>query len=384
VRRSIAKFVTLGLGAATLAGIGYTALAIARVRAFREAAARYRPRCAAGVTILKPLHGDEPHLFENLCSFCEQDYPEFQVLFAAADPRDPALEVAREVARRFPRLDITIVDTHGARAANPKIANVLAMMPYARHGLIVVADSDIRVGPAYLHAVASCFDDSRTGAATCVYGGVPNPTLTAQLGAMHVNDHFAPSVLVANALEDLTYCFGATMAVRREVLEQIGGFEALADRLADDYVLGNRVSAAGYRVALVPYAVATRVADESLRALWRHERRWARTIAGQRRIGYAGSVLTYALPLATVFYAAARTRSAAALCLIAAAARARLHYEARRTFAPGTRPAPWLIPLRDALSVAVWASAFFARRVHWQDAAYAVEPDGRMIGSKEM
>lgn len=382
---SIGKFLTFAAGAGAIAGIAYTAIAIARVRAFRMNASRGTPRSTAPVTILKPLHGDEPHLFENLCSFCDQDYGAFQVIFGAADPADPALDVARAVAARFPEREIEIVAGNAAAAGNPKIGNLLGMIGHARYPLIAIADSDIRVGRSYLHAVASCFDDAHVGAATCIYGGIPGASAASRLGAMHINDQFAPSVMVAGALEPLTYCFGATMAVRRDVLERIGGLQTLAGHLADDYLLGKRVTQAGYRVALVPQPVQTTVCDDTLSELWRHERRWSRAILGERPAGYLGSIVTYALPLAAMFTLASRTPLSAIVLASAAAMRVALHFESRRAFAPQTPPSPWLIPLRDCFGLAVWASAFFGKRVYWKSDRYQLEAGGRMApGTKEM
>jgi ceramide glucosyltransferase len=259
------------------------------------------------------------------------------------------------------------------------------MIERARHPVLAIADSDIRVDRTYLQAVASCFEDPHVGAATCIYGGVPNGTFAARLGAMHVNDAFAPSVMVAQAIEPLTYCFGATMAVRRDVLDRIGGLEALADHLADDYLLGKYVAQAGYRVALVPYAVQTFVSDDTLAALWRHERRWSRAILGQRPAGYAGSIVTYALPFAAACAAFSRTPLSAAALVVAAGLRTWLHFEGRRTFAPQSRATPWLIPLRDLFGISVWLSAFFGSRVHWKSDAYQLRAGGRMTaGTKEM
>jgi ceramide glucosyltransferase len=372
-------------GTLATAGVAYNAFALTRVRAFRRSEHPRAERATPGMTILKPLFGEEPQLFENLSSFCDQAYPQFQVIFGAADECDPALEVARAVKDRFPDRDIEIVAGNAKPAANPKIGNLLGLVERARHPLIVIADSDIRVGVDYLAAIASCFDDPRTGAATCLYGGVPFGGFAATLGAMYVNDQFAPSVTVANAIEPLTYCFGATMAFRADVLEHIGGLESVAQHLADDYLLGKLVTDAGYRVTLAPYAVQTTVSDASVAALWRHEVRWARTVYGQRAVGYAGSILTYGLPFAAACAALARTPPAFGLLSVSAALRTWLHYMAREAFAPQTRATPWLIPLRDLFGIAVWASAFFGNRVYWRNSGYRLGTGGRMAaGPKEM
>ena len=374
------KLRTLACGAAllgSLAGIAYTAAAIARVRAFRR-----RPvpdsREQPPITILKPLHGSEPHLYENLRSLCSQTYPRFQVIFCAARSDDPALEIAARLQREFPACDIEIAGGHAKPAPNPKIGNLLGGIDRAKYGIIAIADSDISAGPGYLHALAAGFEDERTGAVTCLYGGLAQGTVASQLGAMHVNEVFAPSALVAQALEPLSYCFGATMAVRREVLEAGGGLQSLAEHLGDDYVLGQIVTHAGYRVELSPFAVRTDVTDATIRELWVHELRWARTIRAARPAGYAGSIVTYPLVWSLLFALLSGTPIAWVVVAIAAALRVALHAEGRKTFAPENRPAPWLVPVREALGVAVWAAAFLGGSVRWRGADYGLEATGRM------
>jgi ceramide glucosyltransferase len=366
----------------TAAGVAYTAIAISRVRAFRKTLAETHTTFAPGITVLKPLHGGEPGLYANLRSLCDQTYPSFQIIFGAAGRDDPALEIARRLQREYPQRDIEIVSGVAKPANNPKIGNLLGMIGRAKHSLIAIADSDIHVGPGYLQAVASCFTDPNVGAATCIYGGTPNGSLPSALGAMFVNDQFSPSVLVALALEPLTYCFGATMAVRAELLERIGGLQALADHLGDDYMLGNLVTRAGYRVELCPYVVHTDVNERDIRSLWLHELRWARTIRAARPAGYAGSIVTYVLPLAIAFALLSPSAIAGMLVLaLAATLRTLLHDEAQKTFAPHDRRTPWLIPVRDALSVGVWCASFLGQRVAWRGDRYRVNSDGRMVGS---
>jgi ceramide glucosyltransferase len=195
---------------------------------------------------------------------------------------------------------------------------------------------------------------------------------------MHVNDGFAPSVLVAEALEPLTYCFGATMAVRRDVLERAGGLAALGDHLGDDYLLGQAVVRAGYRVELASYIVQTAVDDLAFGSIWRRELRWARTISAVRPAGFAASGITHALPFSLAFAAVSRTPVSLGTAALAAVLRVLLHYESGKTFAPDVARSPLLIPFRDVLSFAVWAASFFGRRVEWRSHGYEVEAGGRM------
>jgi ceramide glucosyltransferase len=369
-------------GAAALlvtgAGLAYMGFAIKRIRDFRRTPVRGASTFTPPVTIFKPLHGDEPRLYENLRSFCDQDYRAYQVIFGAANENDPAIEIARRLQREFSKCDIAIVAGSQSAVRNPKVGNLIAMREHAKHEIFLIADSDMHAGRDYLRAVMAPFEDAGVGAVTCIYGGNADSRLPSQLGAMHVNDQFVPSVLVATALEPLTYCFGATMAVRRDVLERIGGFEELGRHLGDDYTLGKLVAEAGYGVELSPYVVHTTVAEADLASLWLHELRWARTILAQRPAGYTGSVVTFPLPFAAAFAALVPSTLGIVTLVLTIALRTLLHFEAGRTFAPHVRATPWLIPLRDGLGLGVWFAAFLGKRVRWRDSRYEVKAGGHM------
>ncbi len=372
------KIATGVLLAASLAGIAYLVAAIASVAAFRR-----RRYPAAGlcppVTVLKPVCGLEHGLYENLRSFCDQDYPEFQVIFGVRDPEDPALPVVRRVIRDFPAAEPVLLVGGAADAANLKVSSLVNMFPAARHDLIVVADSDMRVDRNYLRGVASAFGDPRVGAATCLYSGTPVGGIASRLGAMFINDWFLPSVLVALAFQELRFCFGATMAVRREALGAIGGFGALAPYLADDYMLGDLVARHGYRVALSPYVVECVVAEAGPRSLVAHELRWARTVRACRPAGYAFSIIgNGAVSLALLhFLASGFGVAGGALLLLAVALRVVLHAGARSVARVPGPAEPWLVPLRDLLCLAIWAASFWGRGVRWRGRRFSVRPDGR-------
>lgn len=375
--KRLRKIAEIGALALAAAGMGYTAFAISRVRRFRQRVQAAPSGTQPPITILKPLYGDEPLLYENLRSFCEQIYPRYQVIFGARNANDPALAIAGRLINDLPGHDLLAVVTADANAANPKIANLVGMLPSAKYDMLVIADSDIRTGPGYLAAIASSFDEPDVGAVTCLYGGTPSHDLAAQLGTLFVNDRFIPSVLVATALEPLTYCFGATMAVRREVLQQIGGLEMLSGNLGDDYVLGRLVTNAGYRVGLCPYVVQTTITDKDLAAVWRHQLRWQRTIKASRPAGFAGSFITYSLPLAAIAALVARSPVTAGATVSAALTlRFMLHGEARKTFAPHVRPPEWLVAASDFFSLATWAASFFTDDVTWRGSDYLIDTKG--------
>jgi ceramide glucosyltransferase len=354
-------------GAATVAALGYGAFALARVGVFARRARESAADASPSVSILNPLYGDDPELEANLRSFVEQDYPQHQVVFGVHDEGDAALPVARRVAAAYPDRAVDVSVGGAPDVANPKIANLISMLRLARGDVVVIADSDMRVDPAYVRTVTAPLADARVGVVTALYAGIPAAGLASALGAMFITEQFAPSVLVALALEPLRYCFGATMALRRSVLQAVGGLETLGPHLADDHVLGQLVSELGFEVVLSRYVVRNVVAEPGLAALWRHELRWHRTIRSVRPLGYAFMFLTYPLPLAVAFLVLARRRALPfAAVVLAAALRAALQRAA--SAALGVPPAaPWLIPLRDAFGLAVWACAARGRSVRWRE-----------------
>jgi len=371
MRRS---FFGIALSIAALGGVGYLGFALTRVREFKR---RERERAGAlpPVSILKPLHGEEADLFENLRSFCEQNYPIFEVILGVHDVHDPALETAQQIVARYPdRARLTIGDGT-ADAGNPKVANLSGMIGIARHGIVVMADADMRVSATYLRRLVAPFEAEDVGAVTCLYVGSPNSNVPSQLGAMFINEQFAPSVLVAMALEPLRYCFGATIAVRRSVLDAIGGFAALREHVADDHLLGKLVTDRGLRVVLSNYVVENVIDEPSFESLWTRELRWSRTIRSVRPLGHAFSFLTFGLPLATLAALATRGRYGTLLLLaLAAGLRVALHLEAKAG-------STFLIPLRDALSFAVWAASFVGRDVEWRGQRLELDAQGEILES---
>ncbi len=354
-----------------LAAALYLAVANLRIAAFGRRPLELASEFLPSMTILKPMAGTEPDLYDNLRSFCEQEYDEFEVIFCLHSDRDPALRTVERIAAEFPSR-VRIAVGEDASIANPKIAN-LAKSGAEPHGeIVVIADSDIRVGRDYLRALAASFATRRVGATTCLYCAIPNSSLISRVGAMQIEEIFIPSVLVAIALGELRFCLGATMAVRRNVLEEIGGLAPLGRFLADDHALGELVCDRGYRVELSRYVVSTLVTETTLRSLWSHELRWARTNLALAPAGYAFSFLIYALPLAVLYLVVSRNL-ALGLPLVAVVLFLRiiLHRLTREALRVSHRGNAWLIPLRDFLSLLVWAASFFGRRVRWRTRIYS-------------
>jgi ceramide glucosyltransferase len=367
-----ARVLAAGLDVATITAIGYAAVAILCVARFRRRKPEPRTADLPAVSLLVPMRGDEPGLEENLRAFAMQDYPVCQLVLGVASADDRALTIARRVAAALPDRNIEINVGEAHSAPNPKIANVLSMMRIVRHKVLILADSDTRVNSAYVRSVTAPLNEPGVGAVTCLFAGVPGGTFSAKLGAMFINEQFVPSVLVNCLFGPPRHCLGPTNAVRSAVLATIGGFEALASHLADDFMLGNYIAARGLRVVISPYVVRTIVSDSSLAKLWDHELRWHRTIRGVQPAGYAGMFLTYPLPLALLaFLLAPRPKRAVAL-FVAALARIALQRVAGSAFGVAAAPA-WLVLPRDLFGIAVWACGLTGSAVRWRDAQLRIE-----------
>lgn len=341
------------------------------------------------VTVLKPICGLEPGLLENLRSFCDQDFATYQVIFGVRDPKDPAIPLIEKVIGEFPDNDLTLVVNQRIIGGNYKVSNLANMFDQARHDIIIIADSDMRVGRDYLRAVATPFLKTEVGAATCLYSGTGTGNLASRLGAMFINDWFLPSALIPTMFGELKFCFGATMAIRREALVAIGSFEALANVLADDYMLGSATVEQGYKVELVPYVVENMVSENNFRSLFEHETRWARTIRSVQPGGYALSFITEVFPLslltAVPVYLLTSSMLWAVLPVVGALAlRTSLHYVVQTKLAGGVAYSPWLIPLRDLFSLAVRIGSFFGREVRWRDQVMTVRTNSLLDPALEL
>ena len=345
------------------------------VRAFVRAAPR---RALAGerppISVLKPLHGDEPLLEEALSSFCLQDYPAFQIVFGVQDPADSALAVVRRLAARFPQADLAVVVDPTPHGPNRKVANLMNMLPKARHEVLLIADADTHAAPDFLARVAAALRQPGVGLVTTVYTGLPaQPVLACRLGAAQITHAFLPGVLLGRAMgrED---CLGATMALRRETLQALGGFAALVGHLADDAVLGMLVRAQGSRIALAHTVPATTVPEPTLAALLRHELRWARTMRSVAPAPYAASALQYPLAFAALAGVVAGFAGwSLALFGVAWAIRAAVARGIDRLLGLATRAPVWLLPLRDLISIGVILASFAGSRVEWRGQVLRVD-----------
>lgn len=366
-----------GCGIALAAGAAaYTAAAAFAVRVRLKADYGVRRGEAPAVTILKPLCGDEHELYECLRSFCKQHYPQLQIVFGVADGADPAAEVVSRLQREFPHLDLQLVIDRRQHGSSRKVSNLMNMMALARHDLLVISDSDVRVPRDYLSRIVPPLLDPDVGIVTCPYRGVPRGGLWSLLGSMFINDWFMPSVRVAALSGSRAFAFGVTIALRRQVLADVGGFAAIANQLADDYRLGELTRARGLRTILSDVVVETCVDERSFGDLLRHELRWLRTIRAVRPLGYGLSFITFSLPAALLGCAiSAGSWPAVVLLAVTALGRIVLHLRVRGTLSGIARDFA-LLPLREALSLGLWAWGFVTRRVHWRDDRFRVTRDG--------
>ena len=338
---------------------------------------------AAGpVTMLRPLHGAEPGLYERLAALLAQDHAApVQLVCGVARADDPAVTVVEALQAAHPAADIVLVVDATRHGSNAKVSNLINMLAAARHEVLVLSDSDIAVAPDWLRRVTAPLGDPAVGAVTALYVGAPAvPGLWARLAAQAVSYQFLPGVALGVELGLARPCMGSTIALRRATLAAVGGLERVADVLADDYELGRAVRALGLRVELPPLAVVHAHFETSFAALWRQEMRWARTIRAVDPAGYAGQLLTFPVPLALLGMLPGGP-TAAAIGVTGAALLVRAAQKYRIDAASGTTSGPlWLLPLRDTISLAVWAGCYFVRSVDWRGARHRLRPDGTMHG----
>jgi ceramide glucosyltransferase len=334
------------------------------------------------VTIIKPVKGGDPEAYENFASFCRQDYPAFQLVFAIAAADDPAVPLIRRLQAEYPEIAPELVVDPTVHGPNLKVSNLINAWPCVRHDILLITDSDVRVGPGYLRATVAPFADPGVGLVTNLYRTAGVDALPGAIEALGFTTEMIPNVLVARQLEGLSFALGASMACRREALEAIGGFGVLADLLADDYQLGNRIALAGWRLELSPEFVACFSRGESLGQVLSRQLRWCRTMRVSRPGGYLSSGITQPFWGVLALFLTADCSVAAmggvmALYLLRSLVTLRFSRVYVRDYLLPRYL--WLLPLRDALSSATWALSFLGRRVSWRGTRYDLLPGGRIV-----
>lgn len=375
----MAMFTTLAAGL-TLAGMLQSAagwVAVSRFAQQKVALPGHRP----SVTILKPLYGNEPLLEDALATFCNQDYPVFQIVFGLQDANDSALPVLDRLRARFPALDMVVVIDPTPHGSNRKVANLINMAPYARHDVIVIADSDIHAAPDYLTQLTASLQTPGVGLVTTLYSGLPaGPGFTGRLGAEQINHTFLPGALMARLLGRQD-CLGATMALTRRQLDSIGGLQSLVDHLADDAALGRLVKAQGLSIALAATVPATTVSEVHLPELFAHELRWARTIFSLEPVGFAMSCVQYPLLWAALVVGLSGGASWAWLAFALAwlvRGVSGLAIDRALGLAPGV--SLWCLPFRDLMSMTVMLASYRSDRVAWRGQILRATPPSLVSG----
>lgn len=349
-------------------------------RLFRQAPPR--TEAAPPVSLLKPLKGAPPDLYTNLATFCQLEYPAFQLLCGVKDPQDPAVAVVRRLQHDFPDRDIALVINPEVIGSNDKVSTLHHLSRAAKHEICVITDSDIRVEPSYLHAVVPPLLAADVGLVTCPYRASATRPFPALLESLIITTSFAPSVFVARQFEPTTYAFGATIAVKKPCLAAIGGFAALSDYLADDYYLGYLVARAGYQVRLVPHVVETRPDVATLAGLLSHQLRWARTQRTCRPGGYLGTFITHGTVWAACalgfFWPAALLPPLAlatlGLRLVSATVIGKVFLRS-----PLPLPSFLLIPVADLVFFVVWCLSFCGNTVRWREHTFRILEGGKMV-----
>jgi len=330
------------------------------------------------VSILKPVHGLEAQLKENIESFFRQDYPAYEILFAADEASDAALDVVREICARYPNIPTRILVT-GTPWPNPVVYAFHCMAEAAAHDILVTTDSDVQVDSRYLREIVPPLLDPQVGMVTCVYRGKNVTNFFSGLTAIGMSVEMTAGVLVANLLEGMKFGLGPTTVVRKDSLASIGGYTALRDYIAYDFAIGNLIAKAGYRVVLSSHIIDHVVSQKSFRHMWQNQLRWAQTTRYSRPKGHFGSGLIFAMPygLLGLFAAAALGYWKIGVALFAVAVLNRLveAWLVGWTVVRDTeiRRAPWLYPLRDLLGFAVWFASYLRLRYVWRDSRFELK-----------
>lgn len=373
------RVVVLLLAAAPLGY--YAAATVTAWRFFRRARARKLPEYTPGVSVVKSVRGIDFASYENFASFCRQNYPDYEILFAANDNADPAVPLIQRLMTDFPEHRIRLLVGAEYLGTNRKVNNLARLAQEAQHKILVLSDGDVRVGPNYLREVVAPFADEEIGAVTCFYRAVAERNLGAELEAIGAASDFFAGVVMANELEGMNFALGASIATSKRWLGKIGGFGAFADMLADDYELGHRIAKAGGRVVLSREVVWTMYPAQTARGFWDHQLRWARTVRLCRPASYFGLLLTHGLPWALLAAIVAPAKWISAAYLLAY-----LVLRLAMAWTVGVwgvrdevlRRKLWLVPLRDLLNFAVWLASFASNRIIWGGDRYALRK-GRMI-----
>src|SRR5713226_6745113 len=353
----------------------YTLAIVAALRFFKRERARVLPNYTPSVSLLKPVRGADFGSYENFASFCRQEYLDYEILFAVNDDTDPAVQMIQRIIAEFPERRIRLLVGAEHLGANRKVNKLARLAREAQYDVLVLTDGDVRVGSHYVREVVARLADRKVGAVTSFYRGIAENNLGAEIEAVGASSDFFAGVLMAEWTEGITFALGASIATTKEWLGKMGGLEAIADTLADDYELGNRIAKAGGEVVVSREVVWTMYPAQTLRGLWHHQVRWARTVRLCRPLSYVGLLFTQGLAWAVFAALAAPAKWIAAGYVLAY-----LILRFAMAWTVGIwgvgdellRRKIWLVPLRDAIHFVVWFASFGSNRIRWANVEYAI------------
>ena len=335
------------------------------------------------ISILKPLSGLDDGLEQNLRTFFTQDYPDFEILFAMRTPADPAHALVERLRADYPQVPTQLILTGEPPWPNAKSWSLHLMQQRARHSLLVMSDSDIRVDSQMLKTLAREFADPKLAVTTCPYRAVPGASFWSKLEAIGMNTEFLGGVLVARMLNGMDFALGPTIAARRDAIDAVGGWPYLQEFLAEDFVLGNEAAAKGLGVGLSSYVIEHRIGAQSLRKNFAHRLRWCRSTRRSRPAGYVGQLFTNPLPIALALWAVLPATWPALLLTVLLRAQAGHATAETVLHDPLCRRQWYLVPLQDILSFSVWLAGFFGNTIDWRGETYRLEKDGRFTARRE-
>lgn len=361
-------------------GAAYYALCVVSARAFLRARRSGEVGFTPGISILKPLRGVDPEIYEAFQSHCRQEYPEYEIIFGVSDPNDDAIPLVRKLQHEFPQRRIELVVAANLLGSNGKVSTLAQMLPHAKFDYLIVNDSDIRVEPDYLRRVVAPLADSNVGMVTCLYRGIAEKTLGSRIEALGISTDFSAGVLAARLLQGVKFGLGSTMMFRRTDLQQIGGFEAIVDYLADDYELGARIAKLGREVILSDVIVDHHLPAYSFGEFFQHQLRWARAIRDSRKFDYIGMGFTFGLPWALLAVAFSRGATWSWWLLVTALlARLLMALQVGWGVLHDRQVLRWLwlVPVRDVIAMVVWATSFVGHKVRWRGEEFLLK-DGKL------
>ena len=365
----------------SLSAIAYYGYAIYAANKFFAHSPVYDEAFHPAVSILRPICGIDSKTYQNLASFCQQEYPEYQIIFGVQDPQDPSMEVVRQLIKDFANLDIQVTASLYSFGANRKVSNLAHAVTKAKYDILLLADSDVRVEPDYLRRVIQPLSDPAVGVVTCLYRSIAQGWVTT-IEALSTPTEFLPGVLVSTALEGIKFAMGQTIVIRRSVLEEIGGFAAIADYLADDFQLGFLSTQAGYKVVLSDYLIDHVMPQSAIAVSIHRQTRWLVGIRASRPWGYIGLIFTHGT-VTSLLFLLATGGSVLGWSVLSVAWVMRLAMAwfvgIRCLGDPVAQKLFWLVPLRDGISFVLWGYSLIGNTVEWRDRQFRLTRSGKLI-----